>query len=75
MILAVILLKFFSSALFSFYTMLVTIVSVQVPCSPRLLLSLLVLASSPRGCSGVRGEGGVFCAPCWAPVTEREAET
>lgn len=56
--------------------MLVTIVSVQAPRSPRLLLSLVVLASSPRGCSGMFfSEGGFFCAPCWAPVTEREAET
>lgn len=62
-ILAVILLKFFCSGLFRFYTMLVTIVSVQAPCSPPgdtpAPLSGCPRLLAPRVQRGARG-GRVF---------------
>lgn len=74
MILAVILLKFFYSALFRFYTMLVTIVSVRAPCSPLsttpAALSACPLLLSPP-CEGGRA---LLCTLLGAGVKGGEAE-
>lgn len=74
-ILAVILLKFFFSILVysGLYTMLVTIVSVQAPCSPPSTTPAPLWLSSPplsAAAGGFEGRGGSLCTLLCASVKE-----